>query len=220
MRAHDPKRSAGGIPQRESPAVVARNVGPVAVVVLNPRAIRAFGISNVSADGCTESPLLVDIGAGTGGWQAPFRDAGWRTIGLDIESTSGTDVIGDVRHLPIACSPDLLVMSPPCTEFARWMLPWLHEPSPDLDLVEACLRVVDRLDPCWWVLENSRGLHQYWRPARANYGAYYLWGEFPPFDVEPSWKGKMQSSGEDPGERAAIPYPLADALRQSVEVWR
>jgi len=162
--------------------------------------------------------LHVDLGCGLGGWQDPFRESPrWRSVGLDIRHDVRPDVQADIRRLPLECSPTLLTMSPPCTEFARWMLPWLDEPAPDMTLVEACLDAVDELDPDWWVLENSRGLHQFWRPAATHYGAFYLWGEFPAFDVRADWQSKESRSGRDADERAKIPSGLADGLRRAVE---
>jgi hypothetical protein len=164
------------------------------------------------------SRLHVDLGTGLGGWTAPFRDSlGWRSVGIDIRDDLNADVVGDIQALPLDCSPTLLTMSPPCTQFTRWMLPWLDEPNPDLSLVEACLNAVDELDPDWWILENSRGLHQFWREARTHVGPFYLWGEFPPFDVALTDGGKMSVSGERPEERAKIPCELADSIRRSVE---
>lgn len=162
---------------------------------------------------------MIDLCCGLGGWKAPFEDHGWDAVGLDVRGDLNADVVGDVRRLPFDCSPDVMTMSPPCTEFVRWMLPWLDEPNPDLSLVQACLEAVEWLQPRFWVMENSRALHQYWKPAETHYGAFYLWGEFPPFDVERDWKGKMQTSGENPEKRAEIPYALADGLRRSVEVY-
>lgn len=164
-------------------------------------------------------PLHIDLCCGLGGWQAPFQDHGWRSVGVDIRDDLEADVIGDVRNLPFKCRPTVLTASPPCTEFSRWDMPWCEEPDPSLDLVRACLRAVDELQPEWWVLENVRGLHRYWRPCRKRVGAFHLWGEFPPFDVEVTWKGKEQLSGTEPEKRAEIPYPLANALRHAVEVW-
>ena len=165
--------------------------------------------------------LHVDLCAGVGGWAEAFRpDPRWRSVGIDIRPLGGADVVADIQALPLDCSPDLLTMSPPCTEFARWMLPWLDEPNPDLSLVEACLDAVNDLAPRYWVLENSRGLSMYWRDARKRVGPFYLWGEFPPFDVDASTlKGKMQTSGERPEQRAAIPSALSRAVKGAVETY-
>jgi hypothetical protein len=173
--------------------------------------------------GSATDRLHLDLGTGLGGWTAPFRDAdGWRSVGIDIRDDLEADVVADIQHLPIQPSVDvdLLTMSPPCTEFSRWMLPWLDQPNPDTTLVDACLQVADELQPSWWVLENSRGLKQYrdWTETK-RVGPYYLWGEFPPFDVALTDGGKMQVSGENPEKRAKIPYELADAVRRSVEVY-
>jgi hypothetical protein len=167
--------------------------------------------------------LHIDLGTGLGGWTAPFRDSDqWRSVGIDIRDDLEADVVADIQHLPIRpdADVDLLTMSPPCTQFARWMLPWLNEPDPDTTLVDTCLQVTKRLEPTYWVLENSRGLKQFrdWRETK-RVGPYYLWGEFPAFDVALSDGGKMQVSGEHPEERAKIPFELADALRRAVELF-
>jgi hypothetical protein len=165
--------------------------------------------------------LHLDLCCGLGGWGAPFREADdWRSAGLDIRADLEADVVGDVRSLPFSVSPTLLTMSPPCTEFSRYSMPWLDEPNPDMSLVEACLDAVQELRPTWWVLENVRGLKQYWsREEAVRVGPYYLWGEFPfgSFNAVLPDGGKMSVSGERPEERAEIPYALADSLRRAVE---
>ena len=165
--------------------------------------------------------IHIDLCTGLGGWKAPFEESDtWRSLGIDIREDLNADVIGDIRHLPVNCSPTLLTMSPPCTQFSRYSMPWLDEPNPDMSLVNACLGAVDELNPQYWVLENVRGLKQYWdRQETKRIGPYYLWGSFPPFDVNADITGKMQVSGENPEERAKIPYQLADSLRHAVEVY-
>jgi hypothetical protein len=96
------------------------------------------------------------------------------------------------------------------------MMPWLDEPNPDMSLVKACLDAVEELQPTFWIMENSRGLHQYWTPADTHVGAFYLWGEFPTFDCPVTWTPKMKKTGKKPEQRAKIPYRLADSLRQSI----
>jgi hypothetical protein len=163
--------------------------------------------------------LHVDLCTGLGGWSDPFRDAdGWRSVGIDIRDDLKADVVADVRNLPLDCTPDLLTMSPPCTEFSRYSMPWLNQPNPSTELVEACRAAVQDLSPTWWVLENVRGLKQFTGiQERKRVGPYYLWGEFPPFDVAVSDGGKMGVSGEHPEERAKIPYALGDSLRRAIE---
>lgn len=163
--------------------------------------------------------LHVDLCTGLGGWRAPFEESdAWTSVGIDVRDDLNADVVGDVRSLPFDCETTLLTASPPCTAFSRHSMPWLHEPHPSMELVEACLDAVDELDPEWWVLENVRGLKQYWGERETKrVGPYYLWGEFPPFDVQVTDGGKMQTSGEYPEERAKIPYELSNGLRNAVE---
>jgi len=179
--------------------------------------------------------LHVDLCCGLGGWQAPFEASDeWRSVGVDIRRDVQPDVLGDVRQLPISASPDLLTMSPPCNEFSYWDMPWSDDVDPSLDLVKACIEAVDRLEPEYWILENVRGLHRYWRPADKRLGrSWYFWGDFPPWDAELQTKGMSSMAGRglddtdteyDPdmptgNEAARIPYHVADALRMAVETW-
>jgi hypothetical protein len=165
--------------------------------------------------------LHIDICCGLGGWQAPFReDPAWRSVGIDINPDVEPDVLGDVRDLPIGdCDPTLVTASPPCTQFARWMLPWLDEPDPDLSLVRACLDAIQALNPDWWVLENSRGLHQFWVPARTHAGKFYLWGDWPIVDLPDPDHRATDHPGHRPDLRAKIPERLAQAVKRAVEVW-
>lgn len=172
-----------------------------------------------SDDASETANLHVDLCCGLGGWQQPFEDAdAWTTVGIDIRDDLEADVVADVQALPLDCSPTLVTASPPCTPFSRYSMPWLDEPEPDTSVVEACLGAIEELAPEWWVLENVRGLKQYLGvQERKRVGPYYLWGEFPAFDVLASDGGKMGVSGEYPEKRAVIPYELADSLRRSVE---
>lgn len=162
--------------------------------------------------------LHIDLCTGLGGWRQPFEQSdAWTSVGLDVRPDLQADVVADVRSIPIDASPTLVTASPPCTEFSRWHMPWLPDDEPSMELVEACLDAIDELSPEHWILENVVGLHRYWRPARKRVGPYYLWGEFPAFDVAVSDGGKMSVSGENPEKRAKIPYGLADSLRRAVE---
>lgn len=165
--------------------------------------------------------LHIDLCCGLGGWQAPFeKDPAWRSVGLDIREDLEADVIADVRQLPLQeCKPDLLTMSPPCDAFTRWRLPWFDE-DPSLELVQACLRAKDYLQPQWWILENVEGLSKFWRESRRNIGPFHFWGDFPPIDPEFVWKQQNKQPAERRSELAAeIPYHYARALKLAVEAW-
>jgi len=189
---------------------------------------RAQGRSFVSRPKHTEQPggvgitmLMVDLCAGLGGWQAPFKeDPNWQTVGVDIEPKEGVDIVGDVRDLPLDCSPTLLTASPPCQQYSTAWNRWkpLPERSPDTSVWEGCLQAVDRLDPDWWILENVAGAQEFHRTARKSCFPWMLWGRFPPFNA-PNLPKKGETWNQDPEETAVIPYRLAKAVKQAVEVW-
>lgn len=172
--------------------------------------------------------LHIDLCSGTGGWQAPFRDASdWRTVGVEIRADLSPDVRGDVRQLPLNPSQDvtLVTASPPCTPYSSaWNA--VKPPAvryPDFTLWNACVKAIVDLDPEYAILENVAQA-QYWHgPSDKHIGPYHFWGMFPMFDV-----GGLRDKGTgraavhradivDTDGAARIPYAIGDALRQSVE---
>ena len=166
---------------------------------------------------------VLDLCSGTGGWVAPWREAGHEVITLDIDPRFGCDLTMDVReltrdHLPWA--PDVILASPPCQEFSRLDQPWCrarNPPPPDMALVEACQRIGG-----WaplFVLENVRGAIPYLGRHRWRWGPFYLWGKFPlpgpPVGAHAYKKvadGRGGKGHRDPRFRAAIPRELADII--------
>jgi hypothetical protein len=78
-------------------------------------------------------PLAIDLFCGLGGWTEGLLAEGWRCRGYDIEaheygdeSYPGELVIADVAALTGAdvADGDLIVASPPCTEFSYMAMPW------------------------------------------------------------------------------------------------
>lgn len=78
-------------------------------------------------------PLAVDLFCGLGGWTEGLMAEGWRVRGYDIEAHEYGDerypgelVIADVMALTGAdvADADLIVASPPCTEFSYMAMPW------------------------------------------------------------------------------------------------
>ena len=56
---------------------------------------------------------------------------------------------------------DLLWASPPCEEFAREWMPWSKTgKAPSMDLVNAVYRLVEEIQPRWWIIENVKGANR------------------------------------------------------------
>lgn len=78
-------------------------------------------------------PLAIDLFCGLGGWTEGLLAEGWRCRGYDIEAHEYGDerypgelVLADVMALTGAdvADADLIVASPPCTEFSYMAMPW------------------------------------------------------------------------------------------------
>lgn len=160
-------------------------------------------------------PLAIDLFCGLGGWTEGLLATGWNVIGFDIELHVYGEkrypaqlVIQDVLtlHGSQFKDADLIVASPPCTEYSYMAMPWTRAkqiraalkgegefPEPytgsrtvaDLNaLFDACFRIqreasesAGRHIPL--IVENVRGAQEWVGPAKYNYGSFYLWGDIP-----------------------------------------
>lgn len=172
--------------------------------------------------GMETKPLKVlDLFCGFGGFSQVFRDRGHHVIGVD--NVAPADVIADVQALPFrGYRPDVILGSPPCTEFSRWDMPWKHCPNPSFALVDAFLAAVDELKPRWWVLENVRGLR---RLPVMRCGSRYLWGDFPLFlfgsHQQAQGKERLPVTTKDrPRIRSMIPPVISRGLCLAMEASR
>ena len=170
-------------------------------------------------------PVVVDIGAGLGGWSGAFIAEGWTALGIDIErhpAYPGNLVIQDVRTVSGRRMGHVsaIVCSMPCQDFTRHMMPWTRRrnpPPPDLSLIEACWRIhqeasesAGRRIP--FLMENVREAQRWIGAAAAHYGSRYLWGDVPallPF-AEKSRKEHLSSRAV--AERSEIPFDLAQHI--------
>ena len=163
---------------------------------------------------------MLDLFAGLGGASAPMRDRGWSVVTVDHEPACAPSIVADVKtwHWN-GPTPDLLWASPPCEEFAREFMPWSQTgTTPSLDLVTATLTLVASIQPRWWVLENVVGAQRYLGRAPRHYGAFYLWGWYPPFECDVrQFTFKESWSSMRAAERGRIPYTLGDALASAIE---
>lgn len=104
---------------------------------------------------------------------------GW--VGYDIVDTGFRPlVLQDVRTLDGRRFRDaeLILASPPCTEFtlANPRYPGNRHPNPDLSIVEACFRI-GREAGVPFILENVRGAQRWLGKATAHRGPWYFWGD-------------------------------------------
>lgn len=123
---------------------------------------------NTDATGGTALPLrCVDLFCGAGGFSEGFRQAGVQVIqGFDLwapafvtHKKNHGDPGGGIRDV-LALGPtgiptaDILIGSPPCTEFSFSNRGGGGDLEAGLLLVRRFLRLVHELRPKWWVMEN------------------------------------------------------------------
>src|SRR5690348_8516737 len=179
--------------------------------------------------------LAVDLYCGLGGWTEALLAEGWQVIGFDNER----HVYGDQRYpaqlvlqdvLTLHGSQfrnvDLIVASPPCTEYSYMAMPWSRakqiaralrgedefpEPYRGSRTVEqlnaifdACFRLqreasetAGRHIPM--VVENVRGAQPWVGRAAWNYGSFYLWGDVPALMPRPRALDAVKVPGMGPG---------------------
>ncbi len=168
--------------------------------------------------------LMLDLFSGTGNASQAFRDAGWETIRVELDSDCEAEVHADVATWSWpGRRPTLVWSSPPCTEFARESMPWCRTGDvPSLALIDATERIISECQPDYWAIENVRGATRYLTPRYGKplvLGPVYLWGNFPRFHatVRP-WKERLSSTNKR--ERAAIPPIISRRLLGAIEADR
>ena len=177
--------------------------------------------------------VIWDLCSGLGGWTEAFAQSDWFVVRIEInpkleyvpftrihDVTTWMDWIDDLPH------PDVIVASPPCTEFST--ADWRKDREtlePDMTIVRACLDIIDYIKPTWWVLENVKGACRFFIPIIGHHRQavgnkqcpqFYLWGNFPLLSMKPHWK-HSKSDIRDPQKRALIPFELSFQLKRAIE---
>lgn len=177
--------------------------------------------------------VMWDLCSGLGGWSEAFVQAGWVVIRVEVNPAleyvpftriwdvkEWVDWIDDLPH------PELVVASPPCTEFST--ADWRKDREtlkPDMSIVRACLDIIDYIKPDYWVLENVKGACRYFIPIIGHHRQaignrqspqFYLWGNFPYISMKPGWK-HYKTDVRDPQKRAMIPFELSFQLVRTLE---
>ena len=134
--------------------------------------------------------IILDLCGGTGAWSKPYVEAGY-----DVRNITLPDY--DVRTYEPPENVYGILAAPPCTDFASSGARWWVEKDGNkallipngLDIVIACLRIIEQCQPSFWAVENPIGrlVHYLGKPKLyfdpCDYGDPYtkrtcLWGVF------------------------------------------
>ncbi len=175
---------------------------------------------------------VIDLYCGLGGWAKGFVEKGDNVTGYDIidfsEKYPGKFVKSDLLILKDFPSADIIVASPPCTDFSKSSFPstWksVQRYPPDipkaLQLFNRVYKIVDIVKPKYFIIENVRGAEKYVGKARMHIGSRYFWGNFPLFSVGDAddiyGKWKIPPSKDRPVLRSVIPLSISRAFAQCV----
>lgn len=145
--------------------------------------------------------IILDLCGGTGAWSKPYKEAGYdvRVITLpdfNVKNFEYTDrhiiFSGKKKNMRIDKSKVYGILSaPPCTMFslARTTARTPRNLQTGMDAVRACTRIIWRIHPKFWVMENPKDLLRQFmgKPAfefdASEFGEDYnkhtdLWGYF------------------------------------------
>jgi len=178
---------------------------------------------------------VLDLFCGLGGWSIGFRRQGFEPTGLDINDVGYPyelilDDIRDFDGSPFKDKFEVVTASPPCTEYSSLTkISALkgQRPFPDPEkgnlLVKEAKRVIEEVQPRFWVLENVKGSLKHIYPIlgvpRMRYGPWQLWGNFPRFLMPISNMKKWEGSGEGSWLDRPVRFnPLASWLKAKIPI--
>ena len=178
---------------------------------------------------------VLDLYCGLGGWVQSFPKD-WEITGYDIVDFSkdypGKFIQCDLLNFnDFPDNVDIIVASPPCTEFSKSSLPksWAcnRKKEPDIELaMKLFLRateIINQVKPRYWVIENVRGAVKYVGHENYKIGSRYLWTNMELAlkneEFNDSYgKYKMPPSPNRPALRSRIPYSISSMVRENL--WR
>jgi len=173
-----------------------------------------------------EAMKVLDLFSGLGGFSQAFKDRGHTVHTLDNNPEFRTTWTYDIKEFQPVLEYDVILASPPCTEFSKASMPdsWNNnrKVNPDTELVEEAMRIIRVSQPTYWVLENVRGSRPFIEPILGKYrkrvGSRYLWGNFPIFYCTHKYgKWKLPPSKDRAALRSLIPYELSLSLCMAIE---
>lgn len=101
-------------------------------------------------------------------------------------------------------------------------MPWTRKGiTPDMSIVDACVRIARSTDCRFWLLENTRGAIRWFRPTlgepRYRMSPQFLWG-CPPVGFQPEFVKLPKKRHGTAALRAMVPWHISLALARAVEL--
>lgn len=178
---------------------------------------------------------LLDLFCGLGGWSNGFDKCGFQCTGVDIVNVgySFELILASVLELnteKLKGKFDVIVGSPPCRDFSKicniGQKRWKIKPCPEngLILVHAFIKIVNEVNPPYWILENVPKLDSYINLEPQIKGKIsdtqyrYFWGEFPPplLPFVNSIRVDHITGKFSSWKRAKIPTPISEAFAKAI----
>ena len=176
--------------------------------------------------------VVWDLCSGLGGWSEAFVQDDWIVIRVEINPdlsyiphTITEDVNNYLDWMYLLPKPDLILGSPPCTEFS--LAQNFHNgriENPDMSILEACIDIIKLARPKYWCIENVAGACRFFEPILGKHtqraGPFYMWGEFPYVALDPSWTHNKEDQVKGPrslraNQRGKIPFMISFKMLQA-----
>jgi hypothetical protein len=187
--------------------------------------------TNMSVGGVMIIDLFSGSGSASGIWQtkgydvwrydivAPEKPITW-AVDLSDKDQCMTIVRSVLKHNNFE-KPLLIWASPPCTEYSLENRYFAKNPQEiDTTLWRNTKYIIDSLEPQYWVIENVKGAHRIWGEPTQKFGAYWLWGNFPKFNIPGKVPNKnvhnYKSKKERAKESAKIPFEISNGLYRAI----
>lgn len=94
--------------------------------------------------------IILDLCGGTGSWSRFYSMNGY-----DVRVITLPDY--DVRTYEPPENVYGILAAPPCTEFSVAKMKWGHDFDSGMEIVNACLSIIEKCNPVFWALENPTG---------------------------------------------------------------
>ena len=176
--------------------------------------------------------VVWDLCSGLGGWSEAFVQDDWIVIRVEINPdlhyipfTYTKDVKDYLDWMYLLPKPDLILASPPCTEFSLAQNYRGGRPDhPDMSILEAIIDIIKLAQPKYWCIENVSGACKHFEPYLGKHtqraGPFYLWGEFPYVALDPSWTHNKEDQVQGPrslrsNQRGKIPFLISFKMLQA-----